>query len=393
LDNGAKFFRIDSDYSGSDEAGVVCGYKGNNEQNYDNLTGEFAKVHNEDKGTYGSATIIKCEPAFLGNIGYERMKYKLKIELSVLFDVRYNPFESASDDNEQKNWDKLNDWANFGYIPVMLYLKDASGRVLYHYENKYVMLSDGYNQKLGGWVVGDGEWGCMYLSYYDFDNRKSSTGFGGWKTNKQTIGYYRGELPKKWKTIGDGEFIDLPPVGGWLELDIGKGVHQFDYKRQEKDVWSIARWLMYKSPTVTIVNSNGTSVEQDDVEDTAWVNKSAKEEYSIDTIVGTLGKTFNASARGLVMGANYEAMRTFCRGGVVDRLERLLIGTVYSQYAERKTTLSGTVRILPRMSVLTDASTTGKFLLLSEVQDLMQDTSEIEMAEFVADNYEGIEYE
>jgi hypothetical protein len=45
------------------------------------------------------------------------------------------------------------------------------------------------------------------------------------------------------------------------------------------------------------------------------------------------------------------------------------------------------------MSVLTDASTTGKFLLLSEVQDLMQDTSEIEMAEFVADNYEGIEYE
>jgi hypothetical protein len=44
------------------------------------------------------------------------------------------------------------------------------------------------------------------------------------------------------------------------------------------------------------------------------------------------------------------------------------------------------------MSVLTDESTEGKFILLSEVQDLMQDTSEIEMSEFAADNYEGIEY-
>jgi hypothetical protein len=32
-------------------------------------------------------------------------------------------------------------------------------------------------------------------------------------------------------------------------------------------------------------------------------------------------------------------------------------------------------------------------VLLSEVQDLQQETSEITMAEFAADNYEGIEYE
>jgi hypothetical protein len=233
----------------------------------------------------------------------------------------------------------------------------------------------------------------MYLGYYDFDNRKSSTGFGGWKTNKQIIGYYRDSLPKKWEAMGDGEFIELPPTGGWLELHVGKGIHQFDYKREEKDIWSKARWLMYKSPTVTVVNSNGTSVEQDDVEDTAWVNKSAKEEYTIDTIVGTLGKTYNASARGLVMDSSYKAIQTFSRAGITDRLERLLIGTVYSQYASRKTTLSGTVRLLPAMAVLTDESSRGKYILLSEVQDLMQDTSEIEMAEFSADSYEGIEYE
>lgn len=393
LANGAKFYRIDSEYSGSDEAGVVYGYKGNRSANYNQTTGGFPRVHNN--GKYSSSVIIKSEKAFLGYVSYKRTSYRLKIELSVLFDVRYNPFESAALANEEGNWSRLNDWANFGYVPVMLYLKDANGKVLYHYENSGVMLSDSYQHpgSLCKWVSGEGEWGCMYLGYYDFDNRKSSTGFGGWKTNKQMIGYYRDSLPKKWEAMGDGEFIELPPTGGWLELHVGKGIHQFDYKREEKDIWSKARWLMYKSPTVTVVNSNGTSVEQDDVEDTAWVNKSAKEEYTIDTIVGTLGKTYNASARGLVMDSSYKAIQTFSRAGITDRLERLLIGTVYSQYASRKTTLSGTVRLLPAMAVLTDESSRGKYILLSEVQDLMQDTSEIEMAEFSSDNYEGIEYE
>jgi hypothetical protein len=233
----------------------------------------------------------------------------------------------------------------------------------------------------------------MYLAYYDFENRKSASGFGGWKKNRQIIGYYRDDLPKKWEARGEGEFIDLPPRGGWLELQIGRGIHQFDYKREEKDVWSIARWLMYKDPTITIVNKNGTSVEQEDIEDTAWVNRSAKEEYSIDTIVGTLGeKNYSASARGLIMDKNYQATQTFYRAGATDRLERLLIGTVYSQYGSRKATLSGTVRLLPDLKVLTDETMSGRYMLLSEVQDLMQDASEIKMAEFSADIYEGIEY-
>jgi hypothetical protein len=278
----------------------------------------------------------------------------------------------------------------------MLNLKDADGNVLYHYENSGVMLSSSYKQdaSMCKWVKGSGSWGCMYLSYYDYENRKSASGFGGWKKNRQIIGYYRDSLPKKWEAMGDGEFIDLPPSGGWLELQIGKGVHQFDYKREEKDIWSRARWLMYKEPTITLVNKNGTEVEQEDIEDTAWVNRSAEEEYEISTSVGTLGeRKYNAAARGLVMKSNYTAVQTFCRADYSGRLERLLIGTVYSQYASRKNTLSGTVRILDEMKVLTDESTAGKFILLSEVQDLMQDSSEIEMSEFAADNYEGIEYE
>lgn len=394
LANGAKYYRIDSDFSGNDEAGVIWGYKGNGKTNYSqNLLNSFVKARNN--GVCTSVPIISAKPSFLGYVSYKRTSFKLKVTLDLLFDVRYNPFEDASGKNESGNWERLNDWCNVGYVPVMLYLKDASGKILYHYENSGVIDLDGYKHTAANskWVSGAGKWGCMWLCYYDWDNRKSKTGFGGWSKNKPIIGYYRGGLPKKWKAMGDGEFIDLPPYnGGFLELHIGRGIYQFDYKREEKDIYSRARWLMYQTPTVTLVNSNGTDISLDDIEDTAWINKAAKEELTIDTILGTLGKTWSPSARGLVMDSTYKAYQTFYRAGVEDRLERLLIGTVYSQYGSRHNTLSGTVRLLPDLKIYTDASSSGKYILLSEVQNLLQDSSEITMAELSADNYEGIEF-
>lgn len=394
LANGAKYYRIDSDFSGNDEAGVIWGYKGNGKTNYSqNLLNSFVKARNN--GVCTSVPIISTKPSFLGYVSYKRTSFKLKVTLDLLFDVRYNPFEDASGKNESGNWERLNDWCNVGYVPVMLYLKDASGKILYHYENSGVIDLDGYKHTAANskWVSGAGKWGCMWLCYYDWDNRKSKTGFGGWSKNKPIIGYYRGGLPKKWKAMGDGEFIDLPPYnGGFLELHIGRGIYQFDYKREEKDIYSRARWLMYQTPTVTLVNSNGTDISLDDIEDTAWINKAAKEELTIDTILGTLEKTWSPSARGLVMDSTYKAYQTFYRAGVEDRLERLLIGTVYSQYGSRHNTLSGTVRLLPDLKIHTDASSSGKYILLSEVQNLLQDSSEITMAELSADNYEGIEF-
>ena len=394
LANGAKYYRIDSDFSGNDEAGVIWGYKGNGKTNYSqNLLNSFVKARNN--GVCTSVPIISTKPSFLGYVSYKRRSFKLKVTLDLLFDVRYNPFDDASGKNESGNWERLNDWCNVGYVPVMLYLKDASGKILYHYENSGVIDLDGYKHTAANskWVSGAGKWGCMWLCYYDWDNRKSKTGFGGWSKNKPIIGYYRGGLPKKWKAMGDGEFIDLPPYnGGFLELHIGRGIYQFDYKREEKDIYSRARWLMYQTPTITLVNSHGTDISLDDIEDTAWINKAAKEELTIDTILGTLGKTWSPSARGLVMDSTYKAYQTFYRAGVEDRLERLLIGTVYSQYGSRHNTLSGTVRLLPDLKIHTDASSSGKYILLSEVQNLLQDSSEITMAELSADNYEGIEF-
>ena len=68
-------------------------------------------------------------------------------------------------------------------------------------------------------------------------------------------------------------------------------------------------------------------------------------------------------------------------------------GTLYSQYAERKTTLSGQAVIdTGDICAYTEQNQSGKvFLMSGEQQDVIADTSEIEITEFKADEYEAIE--
>ena len=418
LDNGARFFQIRSIYSGQDETGVIATYKHGHAAVAEE-DGASSKVRHclntpMDCGTIAGGnvntrTIITCPRAFIGNVRHLTKFYRLRINLHLLFDVRYNPFEQEGDYNDNAKWynglfnwsshdgpfQNMQDWCNFGYVPIKLSLVNEAGQALYHYENRAVLDSDGYSQEEARWVAGAASWGQAYLCYYDFDDRKSKTGFGGWKSNKQIIGYYRDALPEKWKTIDDGEYISLPPAGGYLLLEIGEGVHQFDYKREVKDIYKFCRWIAYKEPSITLCKKNYKEADTEDIEDVAWLNRSAKEELTIDTILGTLPQTPHGvpNAKGQLLDNSFDVYSRFTRAGKTDRLERLLIGTVYSQYASRHNILSGTVKLLPAFGICSDAATQGKFILLSEVQNCIEDTSEIAMSEFSEDNYEGIEYQ
>lgn len=394
LEGGAKFYRIDSGYSGSEEAGVVWGMRGHEMANYNSITlNDFGKAN--ENGQCVSKRIITTGRGFIGYVGWMDTLYRLKVTLDLLFDVRYNPFESAGKHNEEGNWERLQDWSNIGYVPVMLYLMDAKGKILMHYENSGVVEGDGYKHEPTQcrWVEGDGQWGCMWLSYYDWDDRKGASGMGGWQKNKPAIGCYTGALPKKWKEQGEGELIKLPPErGGYLEMRVGSGIYQVNHKGEEKDIYSRARWLMYRNPKVTLVKKNGRDIDFEDIEDTAWINKEAQEELTIDTIIGTPGKQYSPTSRGLLLDAGNSTIVEFSRCGVYGRLEHLLIGTVCSQYGTRHTTLTGTVALVPWMRLYTDANTAGIYIMLHEVQDLRQETSEIKMAELGEENYEGVEY-
>lgn len=398
LSGGAKFFQIRSIYSGSDETGVAMSVRAGDYsiKSDDSLTRQLLKAPRNCGQSYDStintSTIIKCRKALVSADALHN--YRLRINLQLLFDVRYNPFEQQSSANERDAYKNMEDWCNFGYVPIKLTVRDAAGTALWHYHNKGVLESTGYDHSSCSWKTGEADWGDAWLCYYDFSDRKAKTGFGGWATNKPIIGYTRGGLPETWEKIEDGEYVMLPSAGGFIELEIGEGVLQFDYKREVKNIYKYVRWVMYKEPSITLCRRNYKEYEPNDIVDSAWINKAAKEEYSIDTILGTMPDRWGVpSARGALLTSGLSVYDKFARAGKEDRLERLLIGTVYSNYASRHNVLFGTVRLLPGFGVFGDANTAGKFIVLSEVQNCLEDTSEIKMVEFGEDNYEGIEYE
>ena len=77
---------------------------------------------------------------------------------------------------------------------------------------------------------------------------------------------------------------------------------------------------------------------------------------------------------------------------MTDHPEKLLIGTIYSQYADRKTTLSGEAVIDDGLHYYTEQNQGDKrFMLMSEEQDIIADCTDAEYCEFRPDEYESIE--
>ncbi|WP_290430597.1 hypothetical protein [Paramuribaculum intestinale] len=162
------------------------------------------------------------------------------------------------------------------------------------------------------------------------------------------------------------------------------------------DAWdkfvSHLRWLAYRNPKIELVKSSGKDLTGSDLEDSAYIVRTAKEELSIDTIVGTPGDRALPTSRAMMTLSDGRQIRRMTRAGVTDRIERLLIGTAYSQYVGRNTVLSGTAELVPDMPAMTDASAPGeRYIMLSDRQNLAADTSEIRMVRFVGDSYEGVE--
>ena len=386
----AKFYRIEPVYSGGEEAGIAWTVETFASRN----SGTYASYVQQPSDSIGSMLLKVPETPYLANIGTARNNYRLKISLSLLFDPRYNPFEEASVNNEEGNWEEQQDRANFAYVPIKLTLRDGNGNALYHYVNNAVKDSESFANpgEKAYWRSGEAAWGDAWLCWYQ-GNRKNESGLGGWQQNKQIIGYYRDGLPTLFDKRGTGELINLPTVGGYLEMQVGTGIPIYDYGKEIKPAnYDQCRWLLYKDPKVEFVEKTGNSISTKDIEYSAWLNRDAKEPLDIDTVLGTMPDPSPAALGQLFDTANYAVRGSYYRAGTTDLLEKLLIGTIYTQYATPHKVLSGTTVLLPEFKTHTDKHEPGTYLVLSETQDLRAEQSNIRMVQFEADDYEGIEY-
>lgn len=434
------FFKLQPVLGGQESEGIIGGF-------YPNRHNDKTQGSTDWKGmkptTHTSNSLaFKTHRTYLPALSATdaQLNY-LHIELPLLFDPRYNPFQSEGDYNEGEHYASVKSYGQFAFVPVAIVIYNAAGQALYHYDNQWLTrnaqpgrnvkaTADDPNYNLWGWKSGDASFGDCWLSYYDPEDLLEGSGVLGWKTNRQSFGKPwndgRHNVSKRvfkyndksgneqnffifdsFKKLPEGQFIPYPPVGGYLEIRVYNGVWAFDDtevfntdasagKFNEQGLYNTIRWQMYQLPSVTVVKANLTfnDAEIDDVEYSGVANVNAKESLEMETICGTALDTCPTAKGVILKSSDGQQVSTLRRAGRTDHPEQLLIGTLYSQYADRKTTLSGeTIIDAGGLTLFTErAQPAGtKFLITAEVMDIQANTSRASFVEVRPDEYTGTE--
>jgi hypothetical protein len=209
----------------------------------------------------------------------------------------------------------------------------------------------------------------------------------GWTQNTVMMPRHSDSVSDSVQSMGKGEFIALPETGGWVTLSISDIIDSSDTRGNwEHYINQYLGWLAIKSVRVTIVDKYGHDLKTSDIVTRATINTSAKEELGVDTVLDVAGNVTNV-AKGMLVDSTGTPLTGFRRAGATGTLAELMCNTIYSQYASRKLMLSGTAQLIPSHCILSEQNTEGKFELVSEEQDLRENTSRIAMVQFEADEY------
>lgn len=346
------------------------------------------------------------------------------------------------------------------FVPCTIVLYDGEGNAIYHYQNYKVDKTINYygNTNINpftlydaGWKSGDADPSDpCFLVYYDNSDRGTfceESCFDGFTTNKYSLLLQQFGVCKKtdvkYPTTGldEGEYLPLPPEMGYIEVTIYTGgiVYQitsgtsafldqgflgdttttgggakkpqlddilsggtphsqrYQLKFQKEGCAYRIRHLMYKAPQIEYVDAiTGENIDADDIEYSGYINKDAEDNIELDTTCGTSSDEL-PTARGIYRkAADLTPITELTRAGITDCPERLLIGTLYSQFATRHTTLTGDadIPVSGKRSAMayTEQNQDGKvFWLSGEVQDLITNTSEMTLIEVSPDEFHAIE--
>lgn len=380
----------------------------------------------QSKGSYstdGSVNLYAPLAKFRGGIVAPdpNLRTRIKLTLSLLYDVRYNFTSNPDDNNTQGAYDYMANRSNATYIPVAILLRDAQGNVTHHYRNlsrcsgtvvDHYFAYDLYSSSQCGWVEGDpttnpaipvNQWPCWLCYYQNTDERaRGNAATDGFTPNRHAIGVNgTGTLPESYKQRNSGELLLPPPVAGTIEVWVYRGVLPYDYNQNQQwgEIGTISRqwlgdnirWYAFTAPSIDIVANNikFTDIGSEDIEYTGTLIESAQDEISIDTKCGSDASI--PGARGIYMDSHGQPIATASRNNRTDSVEQLLIGTLHSHYASRHIRLTGTIHMdsLRAWGPLFDRTvgSSVKFALTSAVCDIRADEVEATLIETSPDNY------
>ena len=395
LGGSAKFFKIKPQYSGQDDMGVLL-FIGS----FDLVTLQTRWFNNRRSGIFGSVNPYTSAghdaltfARFYVPTMPDRSGYYLKLEVDALIDTRVNPYESDS----LKQNDRIN-VADHVYIPYNMKLESDDGNT-YYWDTSAVMSSAdkevGVLSPSAAWKQSGSQGKVFSASNYaaalHFTSNISAPVDAeanmGWTQNTVMMPRQSDSVSDSVQAMGKGEFIELPSTGGWVTLTISDIIDSSDTRGNwEHYINQYLGWLAIKSVRVTIVDKYGHDLKSSDIVTRATINTSAKEELGVDTVLDVAGNVTNV-AKGMLVDASGTPLSGFRRAGATGTLAELMCNTIYSQYASRKLMLSGTAQLIPTHYILSEQNTEGKFELVSEEQDLRENTSRIAMVQFNGDEY------
>lgn len=356
----------------------------------------------------------------------------LKIQIPMLYDGRYNPWEQADDDHN-KLYKGLKELVNtLGLrLNIKLFASATSTTPLFYYsQGGFTWITGGTTLVSNLQALHASTWQTSapslptFIMYNKFSgaevDSEDNPCLGGLQdggvpfNNRRKADYY-------FRKNNDGLYIPFPAVPTsnanyqqtyWLELEVTNGLYIYDKgvmvifsgstqaeQFLKKPIQNLAdaaygdsRWWLVGFPTITVVEPDHSvyeKVEDEDIEQSGVIDTNAAEELSIDTICGCCDSVI---ARGAYIDATTgKPVTALQRGTRTTTAEQLLIGTMYSQYAGRHLKLSGTARaVLPLegLRLLTDSHYPDKrFFVTEETYNIIDGESEITMVEASADNY------
>lgn len=353
--------------------------------------------------------LLKAQRIYLPPLSADQAKsYKLRVKMEMLLDPRYNPFVDASEDNEAGNYKKYEEVIDV-FVPVKVQLLDASGNVTAHYSNQDIADRDfvplvTLANSLGSWESGAAAYDDCKLQWYDPTKNNEGPATLGWKANRHAFGVVHGFVYDSFQKLDDGQYIDYPAQGGYLELTVCGGMTMHRMKKNEdvvdaqvnrsSEYLPLARWMLFKAPSVEILKDGVAmeSIDTNDVEYTGTLNPAAKDHLDIDTCCGTMASP-NPAARALYCkSSDGSIVSELTRAGRTTQAEQLLIGTLYSQFAQRRMKLSGTADLdTSGLCCLSDAAqpSGSKFYTTSEVQRIREAENGITAVELRPDEYDS----
>lgn len=427
-DSSLRFYKIVPMEDGSESEGIairwlsIYGYKVGSGSNWYATTptaGYGANLTGGKSTSSAGEKLFTSDPISVPPVT-EPGKLRIRISINMLMDPRYNPFEDATNlasGLNNKDWfDAYKTYGNFIYIPVTIKFQPSGSSDIYVWTNKSIVERSynapvkSFEETMGSWVQFTGykdaaptEFG--YLCWYDKTDRVDASGVTGWKKNRPAINPHKTNMTTALANAEDGQYIPYPSYGGkggklWIEVRNGPWIvrneqHNLtdDPIKKENNVSGNISWVLMELPEMEIQNNDQWSMEidTDDVEYSAKLNEEAKEDIELDTICGT-SEDGVPTARGAYFNSStMEQITTLKRAGRTAPAEQLLIGTLYSQFASRKTRLDGTAEMTgDGVCTYAEASLPSGTLLMmtGAVENVQNDTLEGSFIELRPDEYD-----